>query len=109
MQCDVKVVVILIHKYSSIINILFWYSKKDTKAARASTLSGVRGQGLGVHSVCGGLERRKMTGFHAHRHTSLLTRLRTHRLPGLVAAQHPETKAGLLPAQVHLDVLVLRS
>lgn len=31
MQCDVKVVVILIHKYSSIINILFWYSKKTPK------------------------------------------------------------------------------
>lgn len=50
-----------------------------------------------------------MTGFHAHRHTSLLTRLRTHRLPRLVAAQHPETEAGLVPAQVHLHVLVVRS
>lgn len=50
-----------------------------------------------------------MTGFHAHCHTSLLTRLRTHRLPGLVPAQHPETKPRLLSAQVHLNVLVLRS
>lgn len=50
-----------------------------------------------------------MTGFHAHRHTSLLTCLRTHRLPCLVPTQHPETEAGLLPAQVHLNVLVLRS
>lgn len=50
-----------------------------------------------------------MTGFHAHRHTSLLTRLRTHRLPRLVPAQHPETEARLLSAQVHLDVLVLGS
>lgn len=50
-----------------------------------------------------------MTGFHAHRHTSLLTRLRTHRLPSLIPAQHPETEAGLLSAEVHLDVLILRS
>lgn len=50
-----------------------------------------------------------MTGFHAHRHTSLLTRLRTHRLPSLIPAQHPETKARLLSAEVHLDILVLRS
>lgn len=50
-----------------------------------------------------------MTGFHAHRHTSLLTRLRTHRLPGLVPAQDPETEPRLLSAQVDLDVLVLCS
>lgn len=48
-----------------------------------------------------------MTGFHAHRHTSLLTGLRTHRLTRLVPAQHPETEARLLAPQVHLHVLVV--
>lgn len=62
---------------------------------------------LGVHSVCSGLREEKMTGFHAHHHTSLLTRLRTHRLPRLIPAQHPETEPRLLPAQVDLDVLVV--
>lgn len=88
---------------------LFWhFNRKRQKAARASTLSGTRGQRLGVHCVCGGeVREEKMTGFHAHRHTSLLTRLRTHRLPRLVPAQHPEPEAGLLSAEVNLDVLVV--
>lgn len=61
-------------------------------AARARTGSGgseVRGQGS--DSVVRGREE-EVTGCHAHRHTSLLTCLRTHRLPRLVPAQHPEAE-----------------
>lgn len=47
------------------------------------------------------------TGFHTHRHTSLLTCLRTHGLTRLVPAQHPEPEARLLPPQVHLHVLIV--
>lgn len=67
----------------------------------------LRGQGLGV--CVSWVREEKMTGFHAHRHTSLLTRVRTHRLPRLISAQDPEAKAGLLPAEVNLHVLVLCS
>lgn len=48
----VKVVVILIKKLNNVTEFVTLTRQNNTKAARASTLSGVRGQGLGVHSVC---------------------------------------------------------
>ncbi len=90
---------------------MFCYFNRQQKTSKQPEPALSQGSKVRVRCtqcVCSGLER-KMTGFHAHRHTSLLTRLRTHRLPRLVPAQHPETKAGLLSAQVHLDVLVLCS